>query len=129
VEIVGGGRGCLVADACEEVTGDRASIGFSRIEPFVVLHELGHIVFDLALDERGRRIFRAAFLSAGWRDSCCVNLSELFADQLAFWALGRVPAGADSYSDRMYLARAELARLLRQNAAYRPLPVRGLLER
>lgn len=129
VEIIGGGRGCLVADACEEVTGDRASIGFSRIEAFVVLHELGHIVFDLALDERGRRIFRAAFLSAGWRDSCCVNLSELFADQLAFWALGRVPAGADSYSDRMYLARAELARLLSENAGYRPLPVRGLLKR
>lgn len=130
VTIVGSARGCHIADACEEVVGDHATIGFTHVRyPFVVFHELGHVVFDLALDERGRRIFLAAFKRAGSWETCCFRATELFADQLAFWALGGVPSDVDSYSDRMYLSPSEFARLLRGNAAYRPLPVRGLLER
>lgn len=129
VRVVGGGLGCSVADACEKIEGDRATLGLGRIDPFVVLHEIGHVVFDLGLDEAGRKISLAALKRAGWRDACCINLSEAFADQLAYWALGRVPPGVDSYTDRMYLPRAGFARLLRENAAYRPLPVVGPLAR
>jgi len=130
VEVVGGSRGCLIADACEESIGDRARIGITPgVERFVVLHELGHVVFDLAFDERGRRIVLAAFKRAGSWETCCFRATELFADQLAFWVLGNVPAGLRSYSDRMYLSRAEFADLLRAHAGYRPLSTRGLLSR
>lgn len=130
VEVVGGSQGCLIADACERGEGDRATIGIaSGADPFVVLHELGHVVFDLAFDEHGRRTFRAALVRAGWEGACCFNVSEGFADQLAFWALGGVPAGVRSYSDRLYLAPAELAAFLRAHASYRPLSARGLLAR
>ena len=54
----------------------------------VIVHELGHVVFDLALDERGRRAFRSAFVRTGWRNAPFVPPSEQFADQLAHWALG-----------------------------------------
>ena len=53
----------------------------------VIVHELGHVVFDLALDERGRRAFRSAFVRTGWRNAPFVPPSEQFADQLAHWAL------------------------------------------
>jgi hypothetical protein len=130
VEVIGRRRGCWIADACEKMVGDRVSIGFTRVtDPFVVLHELGHVVFDLALDERGRHLFLTAFLRAGWRDRCCINQSEVFADQLAFWALGRVPPGVDSYSDRVLLSSGPYAALLAANASYRPLPTVGLLKR
>ena len=130
VEVAGGNRACFIADACEEAVGDRARVGFTRaIEPFVVLHELGHVVFDLALDERGRRIFLAALQRAGWDEYCCINLFEVFADQLAFWALGGMPPGVATYSDRVYLRGGGFARLLRENAAYRPQPTVGLLAR
>ena len=130
VEVVGESRGCLIADACEEAHGDHATIGIaSDATPFVVLHELGHVVFDLALDERARRVFRAALIRAGWKGACCFRTSEGFADQLAYWALGEVPAGVRSYSDRMYLSREEFAGLLREHASYRPPPVIGLLAR
>lgn len=130
VKVVGGAGACLIADACAEAVGDRARIGFTgSLDPFVVLHELGHVVFDLALDERGRRSVLAALQRAGWDQYCCINLSEVFADQLAFWALGRVPRGVETYSDLMFLSRAAFGRLLRENAAYRPQPVLGLLRR
>ena len=130
VEIVGGGAGCSIADACEEVVGDRATVGFTDVtDPFVVLHELGHVVFDLALDERGRRTFGAVLTRAGWNGSCCFRISEGFADQLAFWVLGEVPPDVRSYSDRAYLSRAEFASFLRANAGYRPSSVRGRLDR
>jgi hypothetical protein len=130
VTVVGGSHACLIADACEHVEGDRATIGIaSRADPFAVLHELGHVVFDLALDEPARRIFRAALTRAGWEGACCFNISEGFADQLAFWALGEVPAGVRSYSDRLYLSREAFAGFLRAHASYRPLSVLGLLAR
>jgi len=129
VDVVGGPRACSVADACERVDADRATIGLRRFESFVVLHEVGHAIFDLGLDEPGRRLFLAAFVRAGWKGECCTPSSEIFADQLAFWALGRVPPGVDSYSETMLLSRGRFTELLRQNAAYRPLSAVGPLER
>ena len=130
VEVVGGSRACSIADACEEVFGDRARVGITKAgSSFVVLHELGHVVFDLALDERGRRALRDLLARAGWKGACCFRTSEGFADQFAFWALGNVPADVRSYSDRMYLSRDAFAAFLRANAGYRPLSARGLLSR
>jgi hypothetical protein len=131
VDVVGGGLGCSAADACESVEGDRATIGFSHVrDPFVVLHEIGHVVFDLALDERGRKMFLTAFRQAGWENSCCINLSEVFADQLAFWALGaHVPPGVDSYIDEPFMSDADYAALFHAHVAYRPLPTVGRLRR
>jgi len=130
VTVVGSSRGCLIADACEQVDGDQATIGIEPgAAPFVVLHELGHVVFDLALDERARGIFRTALRRAGWNGACCFSFSEGFADQLAFWALGEVPGGIRTYSDRMYLSSEEFTSFLHAHAAYRPKPVQGLLPR
>ena len=85
------------------------------------MHELGHVVFDLALDERGRRAFRSAFVRTGWRNAPFVPPSEQFADQLEHWALGA------RSTDPRWLEPAELSRLLREHASYRPLSVVGLL--
>jgi hypothetical protein len=128
--VLGRGHGCFLADACERVENGRTTIGFRRsVEPFVVMHELGHVVFDIGLDETGRRLFRSAFIDAGWRTACCTPLTEIFADQLAFWALGGKPGDVESYADRMFLPRERFAHLLRQNAAYRPASAVGLLKR
>ena len=54
VDVVGGSEACLSVDACEEVHGDRATVGMAvSASREVIVHELGHVVFDLALDERG----------------------------------------------------------------------------
>jgi hypothetical protein len=124
VDVVGGSEACLSTDACEELHGERASVGMAvSASPEVIVHELGHVVFDLALDERGRRAYRSAFIRTGWRNAPYVPPSEQFADQLEHWALG------DTSDDPRWLARTEFERLLREHASYRPLPVVGLLER
>ena len=124
VDVVGGSEACLSVDACEEVHGERASIGMAvSASREVILHELGHVVFDLALDERGRRAFRAAFLRTNWENACCIPPSEQFADQLAHWALG------EQSTDPRWMPEAEFSRLLHEHASYRPLPVLGLLAR
>ena len=89
----------------------------------VIVHELGHVVFDLALDERGRRAFRSAFIRTGWDNARFVPVSEQFADQVEHWALGKAS------SDPRWLSGGELASLLRAHASYRPLSARGLLPR
>jgi hypothetical protein len=129
VRVVGGGRGCSVADACESENGGAVTLSFRRANPYVVMHELGHAVFDLGLDEPGRRQFFAGFVKAGWRGAGSTPPSEIFADQLAFYALGRVPPGIDAYSDRMYLSRRRFGELLRENSGYRPLSLVGPLHR
>jgi hypothetical protein len=124
VDVVGGSEACLSVDACEAVHGDRASIGMAvSASREVVLHELGHVVFDLALDERGRRVFRSAFIRTGWDKACCIPPSEMFADQLAHWALG------EESTDPRWLERAEFSRMLREHASYRPLSALGPLAR
>jgi hypothetical protein len=124
VDVVGGSEACLSVDACEEAHGERASIGMAvSATREVIVHELGHVVFDLALDERGRRAFRTAFLRTGWDKACCIPVSELFADQVAHWALG------EESSDPRWLPRNEFAHLLRTHAGYRPLSAVGLLQR
>ncbi len=124
VDVVGGSEACISVDACEEVEGDRAKVGIaSSATRGVILHELGHAVFDLALDERGRRAYRSAFIQTGWRNAPYVPPSEQFADQLEHWALG------EASDDPRWMARAEFERLLREHAAYRPLSARGLLPR
>jgi hypothetical protein len=89
----------------------------------VILHELGHVVFDLALDERGRRAYRSAFIRTGWRNAPYVPPSEQFADQLEHWAL------REASDDPRWMPPTQFARLLREHAAYRPLSARGLLPR
>ena len=124
VDVVGSSEGCLSVDACEDVHGDRATIGISAAATrAVIVHELGHVVFDLALDERGRRAFRAAFVHTGWEKACCIPVSELFADQVAHWALD------EESGDPRWLRRAEFSRLLREHASYRPRSVLGQLAR
>lgn len=124
VDVVGGAEACLSADACEDVDGDRATVGIAvAASREVVLHELGHVVFDIAMDERGRRAFRSAFIQTGWRNAPFVPPSEQFADQIERWATG-LPA-----DDPRWLSNAELTGLLREHAAYRPPSVEGLLAR
>jgi hypothetical protein len=124
VDVVGGSEACLSVDACEELRGERATVGIAATTSReVIIHELGHVVFDLALDERGRRVFRTAFSRTGWEKVCCIPLHELFADQLAHWALG------EESGDPRWVARVEFSRLLREHASYRPLSARGLLPR
>jgi hypothetical protein len=128
----GSGHGCFIADACENAENGRATIGFRRsLEPFVVLHELGHVVFDIGLDETGARLFRTELIRAGWDwdKRCCVKLTELFADHLAYWALGGKPPGVESYIERMIISPRRFAEFLRQNAGYRPASAVGLLKR
>jgi hypothetical protein len=124
VDVVGGSEACLSVDACEEVGGERASIGMAVSAPRdVVVHELGHVVFDLALDERGRRAFRSAFIRTGWSKARYIPPSEQFADQLGHWALD------ERSTDPKWLQRAEFSRMLREHASYRPLSALGLLAR
>jgi hypothetical protein len=89
----------------------------------VILHELGHAVFDLALDERGRRAFRSAFIRTGWENARFIPPSEQFADQLEHWALG------EQSDDSRWLPRATLTSMLGDHAAYRPLSAHGVLPR
>ena len=92
VDVVGGSEACLSADACEEAQGERASIGMAvSASREVIVHELGHVVFDLALDERGRRALRSAFIRTGRENARFIPVSEQFADQVAHWALGERP--------------------------------------
>ena len=124
VDVVGGSDACLSADACEEVQEERASIGMAvSASREVIVHELGHVVFDLALDERGRRAFRSAFIRTGWENARFISVSEQFADQVEHWALG------EASTDPRWLPPTELAHLLRTHAAYRPLSAVGLLGR
>jgi hypothetical protein len=124
VDVVGGSGACLSVDACEEVEGDRVRVGIATTATrAVILHELGHAIFDLALDERGRRAYRAAFIQTGWRNAPYVPPGEQFADQLEHWALG------EPSDDPRWLSRTAFERLLRDHAAYRPLSARGVLPR
>ncbi len=124
VDVVGGSEACISVDACEEVVGDRAKVGIATAATrAVILHELGHVVFDLALDEHGRRAFRSAFIKTGWRNAPYVPPGEQFADQVEHWAIG------EASDDPRWLPRTELLRLLREHAAYRPLSARGVLPR
>jgi hypothetical protein len=129
VRIVGNGHACHIADACENEQEGVVTLSFIHTDSYVVLHELGHAVFDLGLDEPGRRQFLTEFVKAGWRGAGSTPPSEIFADQLAFYALGRVPRGIDAYSDRMYLPRPRFAALLRADGGYRPLSALGPLPR
>jgi hypothetical protein len=124
VDVVGGSEACLSADACEQLHGERASVGMAvSASREVIVHELGHVVFDLALDERGRRAYRSAFIRTGWRNAPYVPPSEQFADQLEHWVVG------EASDDPRWLSRTEFERLLREHASYRPLSVVGLLAR
>ncbi len=128
VRVIGAGRGCHAADACERVAEGVASIGIDHVEPFVVLHEFGHVVLDLGLDEAGARAFEAAFLhSPLWHGGCCPYLHGLFADQFAFWVLGGRPRGVISYGYPQLLSRARFGQLLAENYGYRPRPILGPL--
>ena len=134
VEVIGGGHGCSVADSCERVLdGDRASIGLRSVEPFQVLHEFGHVVWDLALDEPAIYAFAAAFeRSPAYAGKCprpgSCSLLELFADQFAFWALGGKPPELTRRPPQL-LSHETFERLLREGYGYRPSPVVGPLPR
>ena len=90
----------------------------------MIVHELGHVVFDLALDERGRRAFRSAFIRTGWGNAPYVPASEQFADQVEHWALGEA-----SERSALVVRRRSSRACCATHAAYRPLSARGLLPR
>ncbi len=128
VRVVGGRRGCFSADACEHLRGGQASISLGRVDPFVVLHEFGHVVLDLGLDEAGARAFEGAFIhSPLWRGGCCPYLHGVFADQFAFWALGGRPRGVISYGHPQLLSAARFGQMLAEHYGYRPRPILGPL--
>ena len=87
----------------------------------MIVHELGHVVFDLALDERGRRAFRSAFIRDGLEERAVRPAVEQFADQLEHWALG------EASDDPRWLLRPSFARLLREHAATVRFSAHGLL--
>ena len=97
-------------DACEELHGERASVGMvASATREVIVHELGHVVFDLALDERGRRAFRSAFVRTGWRNAPFVPPSSSSPTSSR---TGRSMRGPPT---PRWLEPAELSRLLREH--------------
>lgn len=90
----------------------------SQFSQFVVLHEFGHIVNFLGIDDKGMASFAQAFhRSPKWK-SCfshslgqCPPLAEIFADQFAFYASGLTNVRS-GYGDPQLIARAAFGRLL-----------------
>jgi hypothetical protein len=125
VTVVGGGRGCG-ADACVKPTRTGELLGVTSVRTFWVLHELGHVVWALGLDQPGRDVF-AETIERRWHctGSGCVAIEEIFADQLAYWALGVRPRGVDDYGDPVLIPRAVFGRMLAREYAYRPRPALG----
>jgi hypothetical protein len=100
-----------------------------RYAPFLIAHELGHLVEELGLDQAARSRFQRAFRrSARWtdcfraRDGRCTPEGELFADQFAFYALGRRDgrAPASGYGTRPLLEARRFQRLLVEGWVLRP---------
>ena len=96
---------------------------------FVGLHELGHIVDFLGLDDQGYAAFRALFKqSPSWRScfrdssekSGCVSFDEIFADQFAFWATGFTSDPDGGYGDPPLAAAVDFGRVLAAQFAFRP---------
>jgi hypothetical protein len=95
---------------------------------FVALHELGHIVEFLGIDGAAYEAFRTLFAqSPSWRtcfpdqyDGGCVPLTELFADQFAYWATGLPHDPEGGYGDPPLATTAAFGRVLAQQFAFRP---------
>jgi len=96
---------------------------------FVALHELGHIVEFIGLDGAAYAAFRTLFeRSPSWRkcfpDSYgggrCVPLTEIFADQFAYWATGFKHDPEGGYGDPPLATAADFGRVLAQQFAFRP---------
>ena len=124
VDVVRGSEACLSADAREQLHGERASVGMmASATREVIVHELGHVVFDLALDERGvGRSVLPSFERAG-ETRRSSHPPEQFADQLAHWALD------ERSTDPRWLSLPSSRELPREHASYCPLSARGLLPR
>ena len=96
---------------------------------FVTLHEFGHLVDYVGLDETAYAAFRALFrASPRWR-SCfpddsspagCVEFAEIFADQFAYWATGLAADPSGGYGDPPLVDPAAFERVLQENYAFRP---------
>ena len=96
---------------------------------FVTLHEFGHLVDYVGLDETAYAAFNALFrTSPRWR-SCfpddtsetgCVEFAEIFADQFAFWATGLSHDPGGGYGDPPLVDRAAFGRVLQEHYAFRP---------
>jgi hypothetical protein len=100
-----------------------------RATRFVALHELGHIVEFIGLDGAAYNAFRTLFeRSPNWRNcfpdqfggTRCVPLTELFADQFAYWTTGFPHDPEGGYGDPPLATPAAFGRVLAQQFAFRP---------
>ena len=96
---------------------------------FVTLHELGHMVDYMAFLPDAYAPFRALFQqSPRWKscfpddtsDTGCVDFSEIFADQFAYWATGLPADPSGGYGDPPLASPAAFEKLLREQWAFRP---------
>ncbi len=96
---------------------------------FVTLHEFGHIVDYVGLDAGAYPAFRTLFkASPRWRscfpddlsDTGCVESSEIFADQFAYWATGLPADPSGGCGDPPLADPAAFERILRAHYAFRP---------
>lgn len=96
---------------------------------FVTLHELGHVVDYIGLDADAYAPFRALFKkSPRWRtcfpddtsDTGCVEFSEIFADQFAYWATGLPSDPSGGYGDPPLADPVAFEKVLRAQWAFRP---------
>lgn len=100
-----------------------AHLRSARSASFVSLHEFGHIVNFVAIDERAMGTFAKAFRRSPRWKSCfhyyggCVPPVEIFADQFAFWATGDTDVRS-GYNVPQLLSHAAFEKLLKDN--YRP---------
>lgn len=96
---------------------------------FVTLHELAHLVDYIGFDSGAYPAFRKLFrTSPRWR-SCfpdetsetgCVDFSEVFADQFAYWATGLPADPTGGYGDPPLVVPEAFEKVLRAQWAFPP---------
>lgn len=102
------------------------------VRDHTVWHELAHVVDLTALDARSEAVFAEAFSASRRHRSCfrfegtCLDGSEVFAEQFAFWATGR-RALRSSYGVPPLLGPRTFGRLLTRELRVlgRWAPLRG----
>ena len=96
---------------------------------FVTLHEFGHLVDYMAFDARSYAAFASLFLRSPRWQKCfpddtsstgCVELSEIIADQFAYWATGLRADPSGGYGDPPLVDPVAFETVLRQQWAFRP---------
>ena len=95
----------------------------------MTLHEFGHLVDYMAFDARSYAAFAALFVRSPRWQKCfpddtsstgCVELSEIIADQFAYWATGLRADPSGGYGDPPLVDPVAFETVLRQQWAFRP---------